>query len=256
MPPMHSGPKRVLVEVCVASVGDAGAAQSAGAHRVELNAALELGGLTPSLGTLLETRQAVAIPIITMVRPRSGGFCYDQDDFRVMLRDAELMVRHGADGLAFGILTDAGRVDVERCAELIGRIRSIGNPLRDGFVFHRAFDFVADRSSALEDLIRLGVRRVMTSGGAPNAIEGATEIAKLVRQAEGRIEVLPAGGIRGGNVARLVALTGCQQVHASARTPRSDPSVAGQSCLSLGSAADQHVGTDPRQLAELLSAIH
>jgi len=256
MPPMQPGPKRVLVEVCVASVGDAHLAQSAGADRIELNAALELGGLTPSLGTLLETREAVAIPIITMVRPRPGGFCYDPDEFHVMLRDAELMVRNGADGLAFGILTDTGRVDVERCAELIGRIRSIGNPLRGGFVFHRAFDFVADPSSALEDLIRLGFRRVMTSGRAPTAIEGATEIAKLAGQADGRIEVLPAGGVRGANVARLVALTGCRQVHASVRTPRSDPSVAGQPSFSLGSAGDQHAGTDAKLLDELLSAIH
>src|SRR5207245_517220 len=120
--------------------------------------------------------------------------------------------------IAFGITTSDGSVDAERCRELIALVRSSGASLREGFVFHRAFDVILDRAAALEDLVRLGFRRVMTSGGAFSAIEGAREIAQLIGQSRGRIEVLPAGGIRGTNVRQLVASTSCDQVHASARS--------------------------------------
>src|SRR5262249_40795474 len=106
---------RVLLEVAVASVEDALAAQGGGADRLEVNAALGLGGLTPSLGTLIEVRAAVARPLLVMVRPRPSGFAYSAADFRVMQRDADLALEHGADGIVFGILTAEGQVDGERC---------------------------------------------------------------------------------------------------------------------------------------------
>src|SRR6516165_5711415 len=111
--------RRVLLEVAVASVEDALAAQAGGADRLELNAALALGGLTPSLGTLIEVKAAVALPVLVMVRPRPGGFAYGGADFRVMQRDAGLALRHGADGIVLGILTGDGRVDVDRCRRLL-----------------------------------------------------------------------------------------------------------------------------------------
>jgi copper homeostasis protein len=94
---------RVLLEVAVASVEDALAAHAGGADRLELNAALALGGLTPSLGTLVEVKAAVALPVLVMVRPRPGGFAYNEADFRVMQRDADLALGHGADGIVFGM---------------------------------------------------------------------------------------------------------------------------------------------------------
>lgn len=254
MPPMKGDRNVAKVEVCVASAADAKTALAGGADRVELNAALELGGLTPSLGSLQETRQSISIPIVAMLRPRPGGFCYEPHELAVIIRDARLMLEHGADGLAFGFLTAGGRVDVQYCAELIERVRSIGMPLSEGLVFHRAFDFVDDPGSALEDLIRLGFRRVMTSGGRPTALEGATRIAELIRRAAGRIEVLPAGGIRAANVADLIARTGCKQVHASLREPHADPSLERNPDLSLGMAGDGHFKTSARMLAELMRA--
>src|SRR5947209_4486520 len=104
----------ILLEVPVGSVEDALAAQAGGADRLELNAALALGGLTPSLGTLLEVKAAVRLPLIVMIRPRPSGFAYSDHDFRVMRRDVDLVLEHGADGIAFGILTATGEVDVER----------------------------------------------------------------------------------------------------------------------------------------------
>src|SRR5262245_16906163 len=125
--------KRVLLEVPVASVDDALAAQEGGADRLELNAALALGGLTPSLGTLIEVKAAVTLPVFVMIRPRSGGFAYSDADFKVMARDVDLALAHGADGVVFGVLTPAGTVDRDRCGRLLRQAAG------RSAVFHRAF---------------------------------------------------------------------------------------------------------------------
>src|SRR5262245_28969919 len=114
------GRRRVL-EVAIASADDAHSAESGGADRLELNAGLSLGGLTPSLGTLLEVRQASRLPLITMLRPRQGAFCYTAADFRTLLRDLELALSHGADGIAFGILNENSTIDLDRCREVVSR---------------------------------------------------------------------------------------------------------------------------------------
>ena len=212
-------PERTIIEICIASVEDAIVAQAGGADRVELNAALELGGLTPSLGAMREVRQAVSLPIVAMVRPRPGDFCYSDSDLRIMSRDIELMLEAGADGIAFGILSVDGRVDVGRCKQLIRLVRPSNPPRWQGPVFHRAFDFVSDPFNTLETLIDLGFQRVMTSGQCPAAMEGSTLIRMLMERARGRIEILPAGGIRPSNVQALLQQTGCNQVHASLRAP-------------------------------------
>ncbi|HEY7312861.1 MAG TPA: copper homeostasis protein CutC [Gemmataceae bacterium] len=240
---------RIVLEIAVASVDDALAAQGGGADRLELNAALAHGGLTPSLATLIEVKQTVALPVFVMVRPRPGGFCYGAADFRIMQRDIELSLAHGADGLVFGVLTEDRRVDVPRCRELI---RQAGeNPV----VFHRAFDVTPDPFAALEQLIDLGVRRVLTSGQEVSAYNGAATIAELIRRAAGRIEVLPAAGINRFTVADVVARTGCDQVHASLRGTRTDPSTAARPHISFGGAGshgeDRHDATDPAAVAEL-----
>ncbi|HEU5451694.1 MAG TPA: copper homeostasis protein CutC, partial [Terriglobales bacterium] len=105
---------KVLLEICCSSIDDAIEAERGGADRVELCSALFLGGLTPSLGTLLEAKSRLRIPIIFMVRPRSGGFCYTEAEFATMLRDAEAAVAHGADGVVFGILKPDGEIDRDR----------------------------------------------------------------------------------------------------------------------------------------------
>src|SRR5439155_16417548 len=119
---------------------------------LELNAGLALGGLTPSLGTLIEAKAAVRLPVVVLVRPRPGGFAYGEADVRVMRRDIDLALRHGADGVAFGILTADGRVDTDRCRRLL---RQVG--AREA-VFHRAFDVTPDPYAALGELIGLGFR--------------------------------------------------------------------------------------------------
>ncbi len=239
--------RRVLLEVAVASVEDALAA--AGADRLEVNAALALGGLTPSPGTLEEIRRVASVPLMVMVRPRAGGFAYSEADFQVMGRDLDWALAHGANGVVFGVLTPDGRVDRERCRRLVDR--AAGRPT----VFHRAFDVTPDPFEALEVLIDLGVTRVMTSGQEETAYQGAPVIAELIRRAAGRIEVLPAGGINRFTLADVLARTGCDQVHASCRARRPDRSVAARPAVSFGGpirlAEDHYDGTSAEAVGDL-----
>ncbi len=241
--------RRVLLEVCVASVDDALAAVQGGADRLELNAGLALGGLTPSAGLFAEVIARGSVPVIAMVRPRPGGFCYSPSDLDVMLRDARAFLAGGAAGLAFGVLRENGEIDVERCRafrDVCGEREA---------VFHRAFDVTPDPFAALDTLVELGFRRVMTSGQETTAATGAGLIAELVRRAAGRIEVLPAGGIHGRTAGDLGRQTGCEQVHASRRSGTRDPSVAARPRVRFGTvSADSEEWidrTDGRLVAEL-----
>jgi copper homeostasis protein len=217
----------ILLEIVASTVDDCLAAEGGGADRIELCAAIATGGLTPSLGTLVEAKKRVQIPIAAMVRPRAGGFCYSDGDFATMRRDAELIVDNGADGVVFGILHADGSVDTERCAELI---KIAG---KEQTVFHRAFDVVPNPSRALEELIDLGFTRVLTSGQQKTAVEGRELIRQLIAQADSRIEVLAGGGVRAHNVRQLVEATRCRQVHMSAFSARIDASTSA-SCLGFG----------------------
>lgn len=241
--------KRIKLEICTASAEDCVAAERGGADRVELNCALMLGGLTPSLGCLREARAAVHIPIIAMIRPRPGGFCYSAADFKVMQHDAELALAEKAEGIAFGILASNGAIDLGRCRQIVKL--AAGRQV----VFHRAFDVVPEPIAALDQLIDLGVTRVMTSGQEASAYNGAANIAGYVRHAAGRIEVLPAGGINRFTVADVVSRTGCDQVHASLMTGSKDCSVNTRPQVSFGGALkppeDEFTVTDPDAVAGL-----
>ena len=218
----------MTIEICTASAEDCIAAEQGGADRVELNCALMLGGLTPSIGSLRESRSAVKIPIIAMIRPRAGGFCYSDREFAVMQRDAEACLAEGADGIAFGFLNPDGSLDAERCREMMR--------LAEGrqTVFHRAFDVVPDPVGTLDQLIDLGVTRVMTSGQEASAYNGAANIAEYIRHAADRIEILPAGGINRFTVKDVVERTGCDQIHASMSTTRRDDSVNARPQVAFG----------------------
>ena len=220
--------ERVLLEICVDSVADALAVADAGADRIEFCSALSLGGLTPSHGALAEVKHRVERPVVAMIRPRESGFCYRDTEFAAMCRDAQTACQLGAEGIVFGILDERGRVDAARCGEL----RTLAADRQA--VFHRAFDLVQDPLAALETLIDLGFTRILTSGQQPTAIEGAALIRQLIERADGRIEILPGGGLNEMNVAEFVRATGCRQVHMGLATLCEDPSIPADSPIRFG----------------------
>lgn len=210
-------PPQILLEVCIASVDDAVAACAGGADRLELNVGMELGGLTPSVGLLEEVKRAVTLPVVAMVRPRAAGFRYTESERHVMMRDAELLLSAGADGIVSGALQEDGTIDFDFWQQL--RRLTDGRPL----VFHRAADVVPDQPSVLEQLIDAGTTRVLTSGGCETAWSGREQIATLRRLAKGRIEILPGSGIGPDNAAELLSATGCSQLHGTFREAMHDP---------------------------------
>lgn len=212
---------KIPVEIVCCSVDDCIEAHAGGADRIELCGAITVGGLTPSIGTLIEAKRRVSLPIVAMVRPRGAGFAYTEAEYRTMLEDAAMLIENGADGLVFGILQADGRLDVDRMRRLVSICGS-----RDA-VCHRCFDVVPDPLEALEQLIDLGVTRLLTSGQRAFASDGAPLIKKLVEQAAGRIEILPAGGLRMSNVVDFLAETGCSCVHLAPFKEQTDPSTLG-----------------------------
>jgi copper homeostasis protein len=209
---------KILLEVAITTLADARVAHRAGADRLELNAALELGGLTPSMGTLALICQNVPLPVIAMVRPRGGGFVYSDAEFLTMQRDADLLLEAGATGLAFGFLNSDQSVDMDRTRALVGQIGRSRQA-----VFHRAFDLTFDPLGALDSLIECGVTRILTSGQRATATAGVIMIRELIEHAKGRIEILPGSGVTGDNAAALIAQCGANQLHGSFSEILADP---------------------------------
>lgn len=210
-----------VVEICCGSVDDVLEAQRAGAHRVELNSSLFLGGLTPTIGALMEAKRlAPGMQVMTMVRPRAGGFCYTQADYRTALVDARELLGHGADGIVFGFLRSDGTVDTERCREMMAVIGEKES------VFHRAIDVVPDWRAALDELIALGVTRVLTSGQEPSVYYGIETVRSMEQYAAGRIQIMPGAGVTAKNAQEIAERTGCGQIHIARHKVFRDASIA------------------------------
>lgn len=200
-----------LLEVAANSVASALAAQAGGAGRIELCAALEAGGLTPSHGQIALARERLRIPLYVLIRPRAGDFLYDDDECETMLRDIEACVALGCDGVVLGALDADGDVDLPRCRALVSAAGALG------VTFHRAIDVSRDPLRALEDAVALGCERVLSSGAQPGARAGAELLREMVARAGERIVVMPGAGIDAGNVAELRRRTGAREFHASAK---------------------------------------
>ncbi|HEX5970651.1 MAG TPA: copper homeostasis protein CutC [Gemmatimonadaceae bacterium] len=210
-----SARRRVLVEACVDSIDGAMQAEWGGADRIELSGELLQGGVTPSHGLIEAVWDQLSIPLFVLIRPRTGDFLYTADELDVMERDIRVMRSLHVDGIVAGALTTDGDVDV-------GAMRCIIDAARPMEVtFHRAFDFVRDQDAALDALIELGVERVLTSGGAPSALQGAECLARLTLRAGSDLTVMAGGGITAANVAEVIRRSGVREVHlrAAERVP-------------------------------------
>lgn len=203
--------RNIVFELCAESIDACLAARSGGANRIELCSALSEGGLTPSHGFIREAVTRSGLPIHILLRPRGGDFVYSDAEFDVMREDLQHLRLLGASGVVLGALRADGTVDVEHTRELV----AIAGPL--DVTFHRAFDEAASLDQALEDVIGTGCKRVLTSGGQRDVVSGAESLARLVRQAAGRIDIAVGGGLRLENAAAVARTTGAQHFHGSMR---------------------------------------
>lgn len=247
----------ITLEVCIDSRASAKTAATHGAKRVELNAGLELGGLTPSIGLVEQVvteLKPTRCEVIAMVRPRPGGFAYNADELAVMRLDVERLLAAGVDGVALGVLKPAGDIDEDANRALIQPVLDAGKQA----VFHRAFDITPDTAEALNTLVSIGFHRVLTSGQSPTAIQGAPVIRELIAQADGRIEVLPGSGIKPDNVEAIIRATGCTQVHGSLwhiaedRCGSTNPSIQFNTAPPIDNGYHQ---TDPDQVASMVNKL-
>ena len=163
------------LEICCGSVEDVLTASQFEIDSIELNTALPLGGLTPSIATLRLSKEITDVPLYCMVRNNPGGFIYNEIEFKTMLEDAQLLLENGADGIVFGCLTDDLHIHIEQTKELIELAKKY-NKLA---IFHRAIDLTQNYVESYKLLIDLGIDRVLTSGGQPTAVEGIDNLRKL-----------------------------------------------------------------------------
>lgn len=204
---------RIRIEVCAESIESALTAQDAGAYRIEFCDNMAEGGTTPSYGQIQEARRVLDIKLYPIIRPRGGDFIYSDIEFEVMKRDVCMCGEAGCDGVVIGMLRPDSTVDTERCAVLV----AIAGEYGMGVTFHRAFDVAADLGQALEDVIGLGCERILTSGGRMTAHEGMSEIRRLVKQADGRITIMPGSGVQPATIREILLQTGCREIHGTFR---------------------------------------
>ncbi len=203
----------MLLEVCANSIQSAINAQLGGASRIELCAALELGGLTPSAATIQQVRQQLSIEVFVLIRPRAGDFCYHKTDFECMKQNILWAKKMGVDGIVTGILHPDVSIDVPRNKTLL----QLAHPLP--VTFHRAFDYIPIEKQipALNQLIQLGFKRLLTSGGSHSAAAGKQQIKQLIQHAKKRIQIMPGAGINSQNILEIINYTNAKEIHLSGK---------------------------------------
>jgi len=229
---------RYLLEISVETLEAALAAQRGGADRVELCGNLSIGGVTPSVELVRAVREQLHVSVFAMIRPRGGEFVYSEAEFADMERSIGEAKQAGMDGVVAGVLTSDGSVDIERTRELVALARPLS------LTFHRAFDDCGDLRGALEEVIQTGASRILTSGGAKSALEGAAILAELIAAAGNRITIVPGAGISASNIARVAKETGAREFHSGLGT-----------VLPYGSHDYQRFEAEVKKLADQLKSL-
>ena len=228
--------QKYALEISVEALEAAKAAERGGADRIELCETLLVGGVTPSTELMRAVRAQLRIPIFVMIRPRAGDFDYSGAEFSEMRRSIAEAKESAMDGIVLGVLTKDNRVDVERTRELV----ELARPLP--VTYHRAFDEAADLHQAIEEVIQSGAKRILTSGGAKSALEGAALLAELVEAAGERIVIVPGAGISASNISLIAEQTGAREFHSGL-----------SSVLTYGSNEYEKFEREVRKLAERLT---
>ena len=205
--------KKGLIEVCVYNSRSAINAQNGGAQRIELCDNMYEGGTTPSFAMIKTMKDRLDIDINVMIRPRGGDFVYNEMEFEIMKSDILKCKEIGVNGVVFGVLKVNGEIDTNRTRILIDYARPLS------VTFHRAFDMTQDIFRSLDDLISIGIDRVLTSGAKNTAIEGIETLKQLVRQSDNRIVIMPGSGINHENIKEIFEKTGATEYHMSGKRP-------------------------------------
>lgn len=242
------------LEICCGDIDSVKAAVDAGADRIELCSALEVGGITPSIGLLKEAiRLRNTTRIHVLIRPREGDFVYTDDEVNIMLSDIETASKCGAQGVVIGALLPDGSIDLTTCRKLMNAATGMS------VTFHRAFDMCANVSEALEQIIELGCDRILTSGQANTALEGVDTLSKLHQQAENRIILIGASGVNPDNANEIISKTGLSELHASARTSVTSKMTYRNENVAMGAdGSDEYTRkvTCSQLVAQLMNIVH
>jgi len=242
-----------VLEVCVEDVGGIAAAVMGGGDRVELCSALALGGLTPPR-SLVRVAAEAPIAVHMLCRPREGDFAYDVQEVAQVRDDIDLAAEMGLAGIVIGAGSAAG-LDLPVLREWLDHARRAGlargAPL--SVTLHRVFDLLDDMESGLEQAVAMGFDRILTSGGAVRAADGAERLAQLCRQAAGRIVILAGSGVSAETIPVLAA-AGIREFHGSCRTAGAAPA-GGSRLEQLGFQKGARMVTDAREVARVKAAI-
>ena len=196
----------MIIEVCAESYEYALKAEKAGADRIELCKDLHLDGLTPDYESAKKTIDSLNIPVFILIRPREGNFMYSNEEFELMKSDIIKFKEMGCKGIVSGVLNSDNSIDIKKTKELV----ELSRPLE--FTFHRAFDKVNDPLYEIENLIGLGIDRVLTSGQKEKAIDGLVLLKQLNSISNNRIKIMPGSGINKSNIVNFVNF---EEIHGS-----------------------------------------
>lgn len=208
----------MIFELCCGSLEDVIIANELKVDRIELNTGLALGGLTPSLGLVELAIQETDIPLALMVRPRGGGFMYNDYDYKTMLKDLQIFLQYNIEGIVFGFLDKDFNIDLKRTEEFVNIIKKSGKKA----IFHRAFDNTTDKIKSIGELINLGCDRLLTSGGENTAIDGKDIIKLLEKEYGKKIDIVAGSGLKSNNIKDFISYTRVNEIHSSCKEWKND----------------------------------
>lgn len=197
----------MIKEACVESLIDALEAEKRGADRIELCDNLSQGGTTPSYGTIKIALSTLKIPVFPIIRPRGGDFCYTPAEIEVIKEDIKVCKSLGAKGVVLGILTADKKIDFKTLAEFM----ELAKPME--VTFHKAIDELEDPTLVIDDLINLGVKRILSSGTKPTALEGKDMLNKMIEKAGDRLTIVVAGKVTKENLPEISSLIPSKEYH-------------------------------------------
>ncbi len=241
-----------VLEVCCGDIASVRAAAAGGAFRVELCSALGAGGVTPSAGFMAAAAAVDGVRKHALIRPREGDFVYSADEVEAMRHDISLARTLGLDGVVIGALCHDGSIDTDTCKALIEVAEGMS------VTFHRAFDLLKSPFEALEQLIGMGVDRILTSGLAATALDGSEMLRGLQKAAGDKLIIMPGCGVKPGNAAEILRLSGCREIHASARGSIASEMTYRRTGVSMGTpGTDEYsrMTTDASEVRAIVEAI-